>query len=119
MVEDVRENEMQELHSIDYVRVISGIDSGKISGNDFIGILNIISPNNALLLNSSHNMDDLLTCTFWGYIEIGLPVNSPFDRFSGISMKIGAHCFQIAFSTHGGIKTRGSYNSGQTWSSWV
>lgn len=117
--EDIKENEMPELRSVDYVRVISGVDSGRVSANEFMRILNIISPDNAMLLDGSHDMNHLGTCLFWAYIEIGLPANSPYNRFSGISMMIGGHGFQIAFDTYGGLKTRGTYNFGGTWSSWV
>lgn len=119
MAEDIRENEMHDFKTVDYVRVISGVDSGRVSANDFIRILNIISSNEALLLDSSHDMNNLGTCVFWAYIENTLPANSPYNRFSGISMHIGGHCFQMAFDTYGGMKCRGSYDSGQTWSPWV
>ena len=39
MAEDIRENEMHDFKTVDYVRVISGVDSGRVSANDFIRIL--------------------------------------------------------------------------------
>lgn len=116
--EDIKMNDFLITTDAKYIYVeLPDGSQRKIDKSVFLEVTGTLSLTTLKLLKGTDNMNNVGTCLFWGYAEVGLPENSPFDRFSGISVG-GVHAFQIAISTEGYMKTRGSFNNGGTWSVW-